>query len=59
MPPLTPHGERMRERMRDEYGEKGDRVLYASMNAGKPGFTNIHRTSKRHTRAHHRKTTRR
>lgn len=57
--PLTPHGKRMKSRMEDEYGkETGDSVLYASKNAGKPGFTNIDkgRKSKRHkNRTSHRK----
>lgn len=52
--PLTPHGERMRERMHREYGSEGDRVLYASENAGKAGFTNIHRGGRRGKRKHHR-----
>lgn len=57
--PLTLHGERMKKRMEREYGEeKGDEVLYASKNAGKPGFTNIDRGQKRHHKRHGRKSTR-
>lgn len=39
--PLSPHGERMKQRMVEEYGDKkGQSVFYASVNAGKPGFEN-------------------
>lgn len=50
--PLTPHGKRMKARMEREYGkEKGERVLYASKNAGKAGFTDIDRSRRRHKRS--------
>lgn len=40
--PLTGHGSRMKARLEAEYGKtKGDSVLYASRNAGKPAFQGI------------------
>ena len=40
--PLTAHGDRMKARLKAEYGrKKGDSVLYASRNAGKTAFQNI------------------
>ena len=49
--PMTPHGQRMRARLGAEYGrEKGDQVLYASRNAGKPAFQNIDDKSPIHRR---------
>lgn len=54
--PLTPHGERMKERMEREYGkEAGDRVLYASKNAGKKAFQDIERGGRKKKRRSTRK----
>jgi len=54
--PLSPHGSRMKARMEAEYGKKkGDSVLYASKNAGKPGFTNIDRGRRKRGRSSTRK----
>ena len=48
MPPLSPHGKRQLARLEETYGpETAKRVLYASKNAGKKGFTNIDRGKKR------------
>lgn len=42
--PLTKSGEKVRSSMHEQYGskEKGDRVFYASINAGKPGSSKWH-----------------
>lgn len=46
--PLSPHEQRMKDRMAAEYGDKkGESVFYASVNAGKPGFTDQNAVKRR------------
>lgn len=56
--PLTAHGERMKKRMEAEYGkDTGDRVLYASKNAGKKAFQDIERGGRK--KRHHKRSSKR
>jgi len=45
--PLTSSGTKVKRSMTAQYGaEKGERVFYASINAGKPGSSKWHGTKK-------------
>jgi hypothetical protein len=47
--PLSPHGSRQLHRLQKTYDpETAKRILYASKNMGKPGFTDIERGKRGH-----------
>lgn len=47
--PLSPHGSRQLSRLQRTYDpETAKRILYASKNMGKPGFTDIDRSKGAH-----------